>query len=150
MKELTIILFCTWKFAATFPLAIMGMKMPFWDTILYTNIGGILGVIIFVFLSKGIIILWDKYIVDKNLKSNKKQKKVFTRRSRRMVNIRSKYGLPGIVFLNPVVLSIPVGSFLVTKYYGASFRNLSFLVAGQVCWSFVYALLYFKLYSLFV
>jgi hypothetical protein len=51
-----------------------------------------------------------------------------------------KYGLWGIVILNPVLLSIPVGSFLMVKYYGLKMKNLLWLVAGQVAWSLVYVL----------
>lgn len=150
MKELTIIFFCTWKFAATFPIAIIGMKMPFWETIFLTNLGGILGVVIFVFFSKAIIIAWRKLITNRFNYRNNKEKRIFTSRNRRIVRIKSKYGFAGIVILNPVILSIPVGSFLITRYYGATLKNLFWLVAGQVAWSFIYALFYIQLYSYFL
>ena len=148
MKEITIILFCTFKFAATFPMAIMIMKMSYTETILFTNIGGILGVILFAFASKMIIMLWEKLWPHKyQVKS--RNKRIFSPKNRRFVKIKSKYGLPGIVVLNPVILSIPVGTFLVTKYYGRKIINYIWLITGQIGWSFVYAFFYMKIYTMF-
>lgn len=141
MKELTIILLCTFKFAATFPLAIYAMKMSFPETLLYTNIGGILGVVVFVFFSDLLIRAYNNYWPE-NLKIKKKSKTIFTKRNRLLVKIKVKYGLYGIVILNPVILSIPVGSFLMVKYYGTHKLNIIWLIAGQVFWSLIYTWFY--------
>lgn len=141
MKELTIILFCTWKFAATFPIAIYVMGMSFTETIVYTNIGGILGTLISVYFSQFFINIWNNYWPEK-LKFRRKTRKIFTKRNRRFVKIKSKYGLIGIVLLSPVILSIPIGSFLTVKYYGNRIKNIIFLIAGQLFWSFVYTIFY--------
>lgn len=141
MKEITVILCCTWKFALTFPVAIFGMKFSFWKTILYTNIGGFLGLLFFIYLSKAVILLWNKYIVPL-YKREKAEKRIFTRRNRFVVLIKKKYGLPGIVVLSPILLSIPVGAFLTTKYYGTRVDKIIWLLAGQIGWSFVYTCFY--------
>jgi len=51
-------------------------------------------------------------------KSKIKIKKVFTRRNKFFVKARQSYGMWGIILLMPVVLSIPIGAFLLRKYYG--------------------------------
>jgi hypothetical protein len=140
MKEITIIFFCTWKFAATFPVAIVLMKMSVAETLIYTNIGGALGTFIFVFLSDAILKIWNKYRPEYFKHGGKK--KIFTKRIRRLVTIKVKYGFAGIVFLSPVILSIPLGSFLTVKYYGPGIANVMWLIAGQVFWSFVYTFFY--------
>lgn len=140
MRELTIIFFSSWKFAATFPVAVYAMKMSFAETLLYTNIGGLLGMIISVFLSDVVLKLWQQYWPDK-LKINK-NKKIFTPASRRLIRIKKRYGLPGIVTLSPVLLSIPLGAFLTVKYYGINVRNLIWLASGQLLWSVLYTLFY--------
>ncbi len=140
MRELTIIFFSSWKFAATFPVAVYAMKMSFAETLLYTNIGGLLGMIISVFLSDVILKLWQQYWPDK-LRINK-NKKIFTPASRRLIRIKKRYGLPGIVTLSPVLLSIPLGAFLTVKYYGINTRNLIWLASGQLLWSVLYTLFY--------
>ncbi len=146
MKELTVIFFSTFKFAATFPLAIMVMKMSFLETLIYTNTGGVAGIIFFTFLSRLLIHLYGKYWPDK-LKVKTKKHKIFNTRNRRLVRIKSKYGIPGIAVLNPVILSIPVGTFLMTKYYGRKMMNYVWLVAGQIGWSVIYTVFYMKIYQ---
>jgi len=62
MKELIIIISSTWKFAATFPVAVYAFKMSFFETILYTNIGGLIGIVLFSLTSKGVIKLFDVFL----------------------------------------------------------------------------------------
>jgi hypothetical protein len=142
MKGLTIIFFCTFKFAATFPVAIYIAKMTPMETLIYTNTGGILGTLVFMYLSGFLIMMWNKYRPE-SLKRTRKKKQAFTARNRRIVRIKMKYGLMGIVILNPVLLSIPIGSFLMVKYYGLKIKNMLWLLAGQFLWSLIYVLFYY-------
>ena len=149
MKELTVIILSTWKFAATFPIAVYVMKMSFVETLIYTNLGGILGDIIFLNFSDFIIRMWKKYKLEYLfLKSNKR--KIFTRSNRRLVRLKIKYGLLGIVILNPVILSIPVSSFLAVKYYGTKSKVYFSLFMGQFFWSVVYTLVYTQAMTILV
>ena len=144
MKELVVILSSTWKFAATFPIAVYLFEMSFFETIFYTNLGGLLGIIIFTLISKGIIkILTTFWPV--SLRNRKKSRKVFTKQNRWLVLIKTKYGLAGIVILTPVLLSIPVGAFLNTKYYGHKKNSYLYLFLGQVGWSVIYAIVLIKM-----
>jgi ABC-type antimicrobial peptide transport system permease subunit len=144
MKELIVILSATWKFAATFPIAVYAFKMSFFETILYTNIGGLLGIIFFTLLSRGLLKVFEALWPQK-WRCKKKQHKTFTKRNRRLVILRKKYGLPGIVVLTPVLLSIPVGVFLITKYYGKQKSSYLFLFLGQIVWSFIYTIVLIKI-----
>lgn len=143
MKEFIIILSSTWKFAATFPVAVYFFKMSFLETILYTNIGGLVGVLFFMFSFKGVIRLYEVFM-HKNKIHRKKLKKIFTKKNRRLVTIRKKYGLLGIVSLTPVLLSIPIGSFLVVKYYGEVKKAFLYLLISNAAWSLAYTLIYMK------
>jgi len=148
MRQLTIIFFSTWKFAATFPLAIYVMKMSVTETLIYTNIGGILGTFVFIYFSHFLIKLCD-YLLYQKFNLHKKSKRIFTKANRLFVKIKSKYGLLGIAGLSPVILSIPIGSFLAVKYYGIKKINILKLITGQVIWSLLYCLFYFKLKLIF-
>jgi hypothetical protein len=141
MKELTVIFFCSWKFAATFPIAVYVMRMSFAETLLYCNIGGIIGTLVSVYFSGVLIKMWDKYWPER-FKLPKKTRKIFTKRNRMFVKIKRRFGLFGIVVLSPVILSIPLGSFLTVKYYGIRRANILWLIAGQVFWSVVYTFFY--------
>ena len=141
MKELIIVVSSTWKFAATFPVAIYLFNMSFFETVLYTNIGGFVGVVVFTLISKGIIKVFDALWPEKfNCRS--KSKKVFTRRNRRLVLLKSKYGLLGIIILTHVLLSIPLGVFLNTKYFGHKKISYLYLLLAQIVWSVIYSLIY--------
>ena|SRR4030043_1788706 len=144
MKELTIIFLSTWKFAATFPLAIYAMKMSSTETLLYTNVGGIIGAVVFVFFSDLLIQAFNNYWPE-SLKIKRKTRAIFTKRNRLLVKIRAKYGLYGIVILSPVLLSIPLGSFLTVKYYGTNKTNIIWLITGQIFWSLVYTWFYIQI-----
>ena len=118
--------------------------MSFAETLLYSNIGGIIGALVSVYLSGFLLKMWDNYWHDK-LKFRRKAWKIFTKSTRRLVKIKSAYGLFGIVMLSPVILSIPLGSFLMVKYYGIRKSNFLLLIAGQVFWSVVYTFFYLQI-----
>ena len=141
MEKLTIILFCTWKFALTFPLAVYGMNMSFFDVLLYTNIGGLTGLLFFTYLWHFIIQWWNNKISPR-VKLRKEKPCVFNKKNRRFIKVKNSYGFAGIVILNPVVLSIPISTFLVIKFYGRKKRYLAWLLLGQIVWSLIYAFFY--------
>lgn len=141
MEELFIILSGTWKFAATFPVAIYLFKMSFFETILYTNLGGLAGIAIFTLISNGFLRVFA-FLIPVIKTNTGKPKKVFTRRNRRLVALKKKYGMTGIIVLTPVLLSIPVGVFLNTKYYGQRKISYLYLFLGQVVWSFIFTIIY--------
>jgi hypothetical protein len=144
MKALIVILSSTWKFAATFPIAIYLFGMSSFETVLYTNIGGLTGIIVFALISKGLIAVFDMVWPEK-WHFKRKQKKTFSKQNKRLVLLKNKYGLTGIVILTPVLLSIPVGVFLNTKYYGKQKISYLYLFLSQLGWSIIYTLFYTKL-----
>jgi hypothetical protein len=143
MKEFLIIISSTWKFAATFPIAVYIFKMSFFETILYTNIGGLIGLVVFTLASKGIIRALD-FLLPSIFRRKGKPKRRFTKRNRRIIEIKGKYGLPGIILLTHVLLSIPVGVFLNTKYYGKKRISYFYLVLAQIVWSFAFTIFFIK------
>ena len=132
------------KFAMTFPLVILQFKFSFVETILWTNIGGIIGIYFFAFLSEKIIAWWNRTFRKKRkaLKSRRKEKKIFTRKNRRIVMIKQRYGLFGIALSTPFLLSIPVGTFLVIRYYRSSRAKFAYLIGANLFWSVIYTLFY--------
>ena len=138
------ILFSSFKFALTFPVAVIQFNFNFWETILWTNVGGLIGIYFFAFLSRHIVNWW-KSLFRKNKGSGspaRREKPWFTKKNRRIVRIKQKYGLPGIAFFTPLLLSIPVGAFLVIRYYRHSRVKITYLLVSNVFWSMIYAALY--------
>ena len=56
----------------------------------------------------------------------------------RIVRIKQQYGLIGIAVSTPFLLSIPVGVFLVVRYYRSSSTKFLYLIASNLLWSVIY------------
>jgi hypothetical protein len=144
VEILLTIIFSATKFAMTFPLVIWQFEFSFLETILWTNVGGIIGIFFFAFLSEKLIAWWKRNFRKSSRSADKIQdnKKVFTKRNRRIVRIKSQYGLIGIAITTPVLLSIPVGVFLVIRYYRNSKRKFPYLIVSNLLWSVIYTAFY--------
>jgi len=141
----------------TFPLAILEYKMGIFKTLILTNAGGLFGIFFFSYISEFLIQFWKKHIspffrkhlMKKNV-FKKREKKIFTRQNRRIINIRSKYGLTGIALATPVILSIPIGTFLIVRYFGKKPLMLSYLAGANLIWSVIYVIFYTFLYEIYL
>jgi len=125
----------------TFPVAVMQFEFAFFETILWTNVGGLIGIYFFAFLSGKLIAWWNrtyKLFRKKSSENEPNGKKVFTKRNRRIVRIKQQYGLIGIALSTPIVLSIPLGTFLVVRYYRSSKTKFLYLFVSNLIWSFIY------------
>lgn len=147
MDILLTILLSSVKFGMTFPLAVMEFRFSFFETILWINIGGLAGIYFFAYLSEGLNRWIEKKIQRWQAGRNrpakeKKNKKVFTKRNRRIVRIKQRYGLVGIAATTPLLLSIPVGVFLVVRYYPRNRMRYLWLIASNLVWSFLYTSFY--------
>jgi hypothetical protein len=134
------ILLSSVKFAMTFPIAVLQFRFGFLETILWTNLGGLAGIYFFAFLSGEMIQLWNRTFHTKAAIAAEKPnaKKIFTRRNRRIVLIKQRYGLIGIVAATPLLLSIPIGTFLVIRYYSNFRAKFIYLISANLFWSVVY------------
>lgn len=121
----------------TFPLAVMQFQFTFLETLLWTNVGGILGIYFFAFLSGKIIAWWRR-----TFRKKPTEKKVFTRKNRRIVRIKQQYGMIGIAVSTPFLLSIPVGTFLMVRYYRARKARFLYLIISNIAWSVIYTSFY--------
>ena len=132
------------KFAMTFPLAIMQFQFSFPETILWTNVGGILGIYFFAFLSEKLIAWWNRTFRNRPIFPDgySRDKKIFTRRNRRIIRIKQQYGLIGIAVTTPFLLSIPVGTFLVVRYYRSRKIKFTYLIISNMGWSVIYTIFY--------
>jgi hypothetical protein len=151
LQILLTIFFSSFKFAATFPLVIGQFKFSFVESILWTNVGGAAGIFFFAYLSERVLRWWKKLFGGPNRKRSKKDQQTkirFTKRNRRIVRIKKRYGLIGIAISTPFLLSIPVGVFLVVRYYHSSRIKFLYLIASNLVWSVIYTLFYMFLADL--
>jgi hypothetical protein len=129
----------------TFPVAVLQFEFAFLETVLWTNVGGVLGIYFFAYLSGKLLAWWNRTFKKRHSISPENSyngKKTFTKRNRRIVRIKQQYGLIGIALSTPIVLSIPLGTFLVVRYYRTSRSKFLYLIASNVIWSLIYAAFY--------
>ena len=147
LKIIQVILISSVKFLFAPPVA-LSLGFNFWQTILLTSTGGILGIILFYFLSTGILKLY-RYILKRlrtafsKDKSSAKKKKHFPRRNKLIIRLRGKIGMYGLIVLTPCILSIPLGCFLVNKYYSRNKYVVLYLCIAIILWSVVLSSAYF-------
>lgn len=140
------------------PLISAGYGFNFLQTTIITTVGGISGIVFFYFLSKFILKMFYKYCpivlsyfsdaeCEKIMPGRRRRegKKIFTRKNKLIIRIKKKYGYPGIILLTPVILSIPIGSFLAGKYYAHRKNLLVHMSLSVIFWSFLISSLFFLL-----
>ena len=126
--------------------------------------GGMIGVTIFMHISDWIIKMWDKIrhfyfrhkpksveifsdpVADTSelieikyqyIERKAPPKKIFSRRSRRMVKIWKRWGLLGLAALTPVLFSIPIGTFFMIRLEKNRNRIFLYMFISITCWSLI-------------
>ncbi len=136
---LTVMLMAALKFLFS-GLVSFGMGNTFWETVLYTAIGGSFGALTFYLLSKQVLEWFRIRYIRKTMERKAKglpAKRIFTRTNRVIVKIKHRYGMSGLVAFTPPILSIPITSLLAAKYFRHDRRTLPALISSVLVWSVV-------------
>lgn len=108
-------------------------------SIALTVSGGMLGVIIYLYLWDIIQPLWEKLF-------NKKKKPFKINNYRRwLVGFINNYGLFGVAFLTPIILSVPVGTIIAAAIEDNKWKIKRYMLISFLNWS----VLFFGLFQLF-
>ncbi|MBL0049050.1 MAG: hypothetical protein IPP32_13250 [Bacteroidetes bacterium] len=130
---ISVFLLSTVKFVlGSVPLA-LGFGFSFLKSLLVTTAGGFLGVFIFVNTSEYILNRWQER--KKTKKKITPFKKNFTRKNKLIVRTKRRFGLTGIALLTPLLLSIPIGSFIALRYFKNKHKVLVYLFGSVIFWS---------------
>ena len=171
LKILTLILLSSVKFTVGLPFVYLNETYDFtWlETNIYAIIGGMIGVLVFMHVSEWLIELWDRmrlffYRKKKQGKSlfskptvdvegnlevhydyvekSHAPRKVFTKRNRKMVQFWRKFGLIGLAALTPVLFSIPLGTFFMTRLAKDKKRIIFYMFISVSFWSLLITTLF--------
>jgi len=154
-KLLIVFVLSSVKFLLAPPLS-FGMGLNFLQTLASTSAGGIMGVFLFFYFSRFLIRMYDRFVrgyvhiaihyiagklnlghLAERFFPKTRKKKIFTLGNRLIVKVRQKYGFMGLVILTPVLFSIPIGTFLVARFYPRQPYSTLYLAASVVMWSFI-------------
>ena len=133
VKILSVFLTCSFAFKIGFPTALVFFEFNFLKTFLVACGGGILGNIVFTYLSAAIIAAIHNFRVKRNLIH---RKRIFTKFNRRVIRVKQRFGLAGIAFITPVFLSTPVGAFLAERFFKKKKKIIIYLSAATLFWGF--------------
>ena len=148
LKIILVILLAAVKYFFTFPYSLI-IGLDFDLAMPLVIVGGVAGFLFFYYLSKHLIAWFHtaKPIIFRFVprfimvrysayceRRNKKTRKVFTRKSRIIAKIRGTYGLWGIIVTTPVLLTIPLGAFLASKYYSRRKNVVLYMVLSILVW----------------
>ncbi|MDQ3047421.1 MAG: hypothetical protein M3R27_07730 [Bacteroidota bacterium] len=114
----------------------LGLGFSFFKAVFVTSLGGCTGVIIFVYMSEWIMKRIKVRAANKRLKfPHALRKNIFTRKNKSIVKIKMKFGLLGIAFITPLLLSIPLGCFLAVRYFKDKPRIIAVMFGAILFWS---------------
>lgn len=122
------------------PSAVVMFKYNFIKVFIVTFLGGLTANIGFTYLSASIIRAIHNYRVKKGVIH---KKVVFTKRNRRIIKIKNKFGLAGIALLTPL-LSMPIGAFVAEKFFKDKKKVIMYLSGSVILWIVgIYLVMYF-------
>lgn len=122
-----LLIFSALKFFLAPPAAILA-GLSFFESVLCTSVGGILGFLVFFRFGKMIRKFFFKLF-------KRKPKPKFSKRSRRIVKVKNTYGLWGLAFLTPCLLGIPLGAILAAGFYSKQKWAVGVFCVLIVFWS---------------
>lgn len=149
-KIISLLLLSGIKFIFAFPIAYK-LHFSFVHTLLVTSTGGILGIVFFSFFWEHVIRLYmwfahsylNRYPKIRNRLQKLKQyfvkskhkKQIPYKRKRKYIWLKKNAGILGLALLTPILLSIPIGTFLAVRFFGRNTKTILVLSMVLVFWS---------------
>lgn len=139
----------TIKFAAAPFYAATLSEFSYGETLVMTIIGGIVGVFFFFYLtpyvSRFFYFIWRLIYYGWSITPNRFKKKTkflfvrrkFTWKNRMLVKLVKNFGLVGVALITPALISIPLGTFVATKYFKNKRKVLAYLCTSVVLWGVI-------------
>ncbi|MCU0421272.1 MAG: hypothetical protein MUC81_00580 [Bacteroidia bacterium] len=137
LKYLVVVLWSTFKYLVGL-FAAIGFGCSWFEVLLFNLGGGMLGVLIYLYVWDGVKYLYQKFFPPKP-----KVSKPISKAKRKIYKFIIRYELYGIAFLTPVLLSVPVGVLLAAAFEPNKWRIKQFMFLSFLGWT----LLVYGLYS---
>lgn len=153
LKLIHVYLLASVKYFLTFPYALL-IGLNYAQTIAVVLIGGISGFSFYYYLSGFLIRFYHQYrqrilcvastffrvdLCRWHVRKIARKSPSFNKRSRALVRLKTRYGFWGIIIMTPVLLSIPVGAFLLNRYYPKQKNILAYMMISLVGWALVFS-----------
>ncbi|RNI32702.1 hypothetical protein EFA69_04875 [Rufibacter immobilis] len=120
------------------PLAGVSMGLSFGATMALTVAGMMTSVFLFSLIGTAV---HNRYVE----RQRAKNKPMFSKKNRRIVSVWKRFGMSGIAFLTPILLSPVVGTVLATVLGVSKSRIMLHMLWSAVFWGFALTFTLFKL-----
>ncbi|MFC6996155.1 hypothetical protein [Rufibacter roseus] len=137
LKYFSVYLLSTIKFIGG-PLAGISTGLSFLETFGLTVAGMMSSVVVFSLLGNTA----HRYYVRRRRAKNKP---IFSKKTRRVVKVWRRFGMPGIAFLTPLILTPIGGTVLATVFGVAKTRIMGHMLWSALFWGFALTLIVFQL-----
>ncbi|PTN07375.1 hypothetical protein [Mangrovibacterium marinum] len=152
-KLLHIYLMATVKYFITFPYAML-LGVDFLQSLIVVTIGGISGFYFFYYLSGHLIHFYYQHhhkllaAIKKVLRvdlhrmieaKEKPARQKINKKARLIAKLKKKYGFWGIIIMTPSLLSIPIGAFLLKKYYSRKKHIVTYMTLSILGWALLFS-----------
>lgn len=153
LKLLNVSLIASIKYFWSTPYAFI-LDLNVFETFLSIEIGGIIGFLLYYYFFRFVlkeIAYWLPRVYyftpvlfkvrfeawrDRRRKRNITRKK-FTAMNKLIVRIRLRYGMWGIIVLSPIILSLPIGALLGSKYFPHKHGFIPFMILSISVWGVI-------------
>lgn len=133
------LLLCALKFGMAYLPTIRLNGYNFVEAVLFGLAAGFIGNVAFIYAGDYLNRLINKTVDWIRGKRPRKARKVFSKSKRRLVRIKSRYGLIGIALMSPLLIGIPVGAFIAVRYFHNKKKILLYMMASVLVWSLVFS-----------
>ncbi len=152
VKLIHVFLLATVKYSVTFPYALLiGLNET--QAIIAVTVGGISGFFFFYYLSSSVLRLLKhrktkileffntSLHIDLSRFLSKRKPNVpgSMKKKRLFIKFRNQYGFIGIIIATPILLSIPLGAFLLNRYYSRKKYVFAYMVLSILGWSLLFS-----------
>jgi len=129
LKYFSVYFLSTLKFVLGPALGIIAYDLPLVAVIILTALGMMTTVYLFTFFHDPIRSFFDRF--------RKKDRRIFTKRNRKFVRIWRRFGLKGVCFLTPLILTPPGGAILINVLGSKKSLILKWMWISAIFWSII-------------
>jgi hypothetical protein len=119
------------------------MGFNFARSFFWTTTGGGIGILAFTYVGDWLTLGWKKLVAFvKGLFMRRDpqaflrlKKKKFSSSTRFIIRIKQRFGLIGLALITPCIISIPIGTFVINRFYRKKWKILLSLFLSLLVWS---------------
>lgn len=137
LEFISVMALSAFKIVPAYALAKGGYDMSIFETFLSVSLGGVFGISVYTYFGGQIRAYFEARRRKKNKDKTLDKKQI--KKLRRLIKIWRRFGIWGIAFLTPPILSPPIGTAISLAFGEKTHRIIIFLGISTLIWAFAFA-----------